>query len=184
MTPRESEILNIIYRLGGQCSLQVISKKTGLGFGYVFLISKGLLNQKLIKKTANNVFVLTISGRSLLECSRDASEGKKKTPIFLGIPRSFGRSSPHLIHRCGSEVEPSSFEPEISFISPEAIPSGCHGVGKGFVIGQPYLTEHNLSKGQITEVADARSIQKSLRRLIAKGRNIKRLNNPYKQDHE
>ena len=140
MTSRESEILNIIYRLGGRCSGRKISKEAGLSPDYTFLISKGLLNWKLIKKTANNVFILTNSGRSLLERSRDGSE--RKIPTLIEVSRSFGK-----------EVEPPSFEPEIHFISKE------------FMSEQPYLTEHNLGKGQITEKADAQSIQKSLKRL-------------------
>ncbi len=141
MTSRELEILNIIYRLGGQCSMRIISKEAGLSSDYAFLISKGLLNQKLIKKIANNVFILTVSGRSLLE-RRDSSEEKKKTPTLIEVSRSFG-----------NEVELPSFEPEIRFIN------------KGFAVGESALTEHNLNKGPITEVADARSIQKSIKRL-------------------
>lgn len=144
MTSRELEILNIIYRLGGRCSGRKISKEAGLSPDYTFLISKGLLNQKLIKRTTNNVFILTISGRSLLERSRDASEGKKKIPTLIEVSRSFG-----------SEVELPSSEPEINFINRE------------FMSEQPRLiTDHNLGKGQITEKADAQSIQKSLKRLI------------------
>ena len=142
MTPRELEILNIIYRLGNQCSLRIISKETGLSTDYSFLISKGLLNQRLIKKTANNVFILTTSGKSLFERLRDGSEEKKKRPTLIEISSSFG-----------SKVEPPSFEPEISFID------------KGFVAGEPVITEHNLDKGLTTEVANARSVQKSIRRL-------------------
>ena len=142
MTSRELEILNIIYQLGGRCSMRIISKETGLSTDYTFLISKGLLNRKLIKKTANNVFILTISGKSLLERSRDGSEGKKKIPTLIEVSRSFG-----------SEVESPSFEPEINFINRE------------FMSEQSRLTDHNLGKGQITEVADAQSIQKSLKRL-------------------
>ena len=122
--------------------MRIISKEAGLSSDYTFLISKGLLNQKLIKKTANNVFILTISGRSLLERSRDGSEERKKTPTLTEVSRSFG-----------NEVEPPSFEPEINFIN------------KGFAAGEPTLTEHNLSKGPITNKADARSIQKSIKRL-------------------
>ncbi len=140
MTSRESEILNIIYRSGGQCSIRKISKEMSLSSDYTFLISKGLLTQKLVKRTANNLFILTISGRSLLERSRDGSE--KKTPTLIEVSRSFG-----------SEVEPPSFDPEIHFISRE------------FMSEQPCLIEYNLGKGQITEKADAQSIQKSLKRL-------------------
>ena len=75
-----------------------------------------------------------------MERSRDGSE--RKIPTLIEVSRSFGK-----------EVEPPSFEPEIHFISKE------------FMSEQPYLTEHNLGKGQITEKADAQSIQKSLKRL-------------------
>lgn len=149
MTSRELEILNIIYRLGGQCSRRILSKETGLSSDYTFLISKGLLNQKLIKKTANNVFILSARGRLLLE-QRGDQGSKKKTPTLIEVSRSFG-----------TEVEPPTFPPEIHFIKKE------------FMSERPYLTEHNLGKGQITEVADARSIQKNIKRLIAKGRNYK-----------
>lgn len=161
MTSRELETLNIIYRLGGQCSTQMVSKETGLSSDYTFLISQELLNQKLIKKTANNIFILTASGRSLLGRSRDALEGKKKTPTLIEVSRSFG-----------SGVKPASFEPEISFINPEAIPSGCYGAGKGFAVGESALVEHNLSKSQVAEKADAQSIQKSIKRLIFAGRKL------------
>ena len=140
MTSRELEILNIIYRLGGQCSGQKISKEASLSLDYTFLISKGLLNRKLINKTANNVFILTTSGRSLLEHSRDGSE--RKTPTLIEVSRSFG-----------NEVETLSSEPEINFINRE------------FMSEQPHLIEHNLGKEQSTEVADAQSIQKSIKRL-------------------
>lgn len=121
--------------------MRVISKETGLGFGYASLISGELLNQKLVKRTTNNVFILTASGRSLLERSRDTSEGKK-TPTLMEVSRSFG-----------SAAEPPSFEPEISFINRE------------FMSERSHLTEHNLDKGQITEKADAKLIQKSIKRL-------------------
>ena len=120
--------------------MRIISQEAGLSSDYAFLISKGLLNQKLIKKAANNAFILTISGGSLLKRLRDTSEEKKKTPTLIEVSRSFG-----------SEVELPSFEPEISFIN------------KGFAAGVPALIEHNLSKGQITEMADAKSIQKSIK---------------------
>jgi len=148
MTSRESEILNIIYQSGGQCSMRKISKETGLSPDYAFLVAKDLLKQKLIKKIANDVFILTSSGRLLLGRLRDSLE--RKIPTLIKVFRSFD-----------TEVEPPPFEPEIHFISRE------------FMSEQPYLTEHNLGKGQITEMADAQSIQKSIKRLtIAKGRNI------------
>lgn len=143
MTSRELEILNIIHRLGGQCSLRVISKEMGLSSDYAYLISKGLLNQKLIKKIANNILLLTLRGRSLLERSRDDLEKKRKTPILIEVSRSFGK-----------EVETTpSFKPEISFIN------------KGFAVGEPVLTEHNLGAAVVIEVANARLIQKSVKRL-------------------
>lgn len=117
MTPRELEVLHTIYRLGGQCSIRKMSKEVSLSSDYTFLISTGLLKQKLIKRIANNVCILTTSGRLYLE----------------------------------------------HFINPEAIPSGCYGAGKELMQGQ--LVKHNLSRGLTTQVADARSIQKSIRRL-------------------
>ncbi|MCX6813529.1 MAG: hypothetical protein NTV77_03590 [Candidatus Azambacteria bacterium] len=141
MTSRELEILNTIYRLGGQCSMRKITKETCLSPDYASLISKELLKQKLLKKTANNVFILTTIGRSLLERSRDGSEGGK-TPTLIEVSRSFE-----------NKVKLPSFEPEINFINREFIPD------------QPRLIEHNLGKDQITEMADAQSIQKSLKRL-------------------
>ncbi len=134
--------------------MRKISKETGLSSDYAFLIAKGLLKQRLIKKIANDVFILTNSGRLLLGRLRDNSE-RKKVPTLIEVSRSFDR-----------EVEPPSFDPEIHFISPEAIPSGCYGAGREFTANQLYPIEHNLGKGQITEKADARSIQKSLKRLI------------------
>lgn len=141
MTSRELEILNTIYRLGGQCSMRKITKETCLSSDYASLISKELLKQKLLKKTANNVFILTTSGRSLLERSRNGLEGGKN-PTLIEVSRSFE-----------SKVKLPSFEPEINFINRE------------FISEQPRLIEHNLGKGQITEMADAQSIQKSLKRL-------------------
>lgn len=140
MTSRESEILNSIYLLGGRCSMRTISKETGLSSDYTSLVSGELLNKKLIRRTANNVFILTNSGRSLLEHARDGSE--RNIPILIEVSRSFV-----------SEVEPPSFGPEIHFVNKE------------FMSEQPCLTEHNLGKRQITEMADAQSIQKSLKRL-------------------
>lgn len=121
--------------------MRIISKEMGLSTDYIFLTSKELLTRKLIKKTANNVFILTIRGKSLLERLRGNSEEKKTTPTLIEISRSFA-----------SKIEPPSFEPEINFI-------------KGFAAGAPVLTEHNLGKGLTTEVADARLIQKSIKRL-------------------
>jgi predicted transcriptional regulator len=147
MTPRELEILHTIYRLGGQCSIRKMSKEVSLSSDYTFLISTGLLKQKLIKKIANNVFILTASGMSFLEHLRNGSQ-EKKTPILIEVSRSFD-----------SGVEVPSFDPEIHFINPEAIPSGCYGAGKELIV------EHNLGRDPITQVADARSIQKSIKRL-------------------
>lgn len=146
MTSRELEILNTIYRLGGSGSLRMISKEMGLSSDYTFLISRELLTQKLVKKAAGNAFILTNSGRSLLESSRGGSGGKN-TPTLIEVSHSFG-----------SEVEPPTFPPEIRFIKKE------------FMSEEPYLTEHNLDQGQITEVADARSIQKNIKRLTLANR--------------
>lgn len=149
MISRELEILNIIYRLGGQGSLRIISKETCLSPDYAFLISQGLLNQKLIRKIANNAFSLTNNGRSLIENTRGDLKGQK-TPTLIDVSRSFS-----------TEVEPPAFTPEIHFIRKE------------FISEEPPLTEHNLDKGLITEVADARSIHKNIQRLtFAKGRKL------------
>lgn len=149
MTSRELEILYSVYRRGGGSPLRTISKELGLSSEYVFLISKGLLNQKLIKKTANNVFILTANGRSLLE-QKDSQGSKKKTPILIEVSRSFDKG-----------VEPPSFEPEIRFIKREFMPE------------QSYVTEHNLDKEQVTEVVDAKLIQKTIEQLIfTKGREL------------
>lgn len=141
MTPRELEVLHAIYRLGGQCSIQKISKEVGLSSDYTFLISKGLLKQSIIKKIAKNVFILTTSGRSFLEHVRDGSE-EKKTPTLIEVSRSLDNG-----------VESPSFDPEIRFINKE------------FTSNELYPVEHNLSRDITTQVADARSIQKSIRRL-------------------
>lgn len=135
MTSRELEILDIIYQIGGQCSLRLISKETGLSSEYAFLIAKGLLKQKLIKKIANNVFILTAKGGSFLE--------HRTPPTLIAVSRGFG-----------NKIELPAFEPETHFMS------------RKFMAEQPCLTEHNLDKDPTTEVADARSIQKSLKRLI------------------
>lgn len=121
--------------------MRIISKETGLSPDYVSLISCELLNQKLLKKTANNILILTASGRSLWERRRVGQE-VGKTPTLIEVSRSFG-----------SEVEPPPFEPEIHFINKEFMPQ------------QSYLIEHNLNKSPMTEMIDARSIQKSIRRL-------------------
>lgn len=120
--------------------MRKISKETGLSPDYAFLVVKDLLKQKLIKKIANDVFILTSSGRLLLGRLRDSLE--RKTPTLIKVFRSFD-----------TEVEPPPFEPEIHFISRELMSE------------QPYITEHNLGKGQITEMANAHSIQKSIKRL-------------------
>lgn len=105
--------------------MRKISKETGLSSDYTFLITKKLLDQKLIKKIANNVFILTAKGRSFLE---------------------------HKIY----------------FINPEASASWRnYRVGREFMAGEPRFTEHNLDKDITTEVAPARLIQKSLKRLTA-----------------
>ena len=39
--------------------MRTISKETGLSSDYASLISGELLNKKLIRRTANNVFILT-----------------------------------------------------------------------------------------------------------------------------
>ncbi|MBI2633278.1 MAG: hypothetical protein HYW78_02705 [Parcubacteria group bacterium] len=113
---------------------------------YTFLISKGLLNHKLIKKIAHDVFILTVSGRSLLERSAGISE-KKNISTLIEVSRGFG-----------GRIELSSFEPEMSFF-----------INKGFAVEEAVLSEHNLGKGLITEITDARSIQKSIKRLTKKG---------------
>lgn len=154
MTSRELEILYTIYQLGGQCSMRKISQETGLSPDYTFLISKVLLNRKLIKKTAHNVFILTMSGKSLFKHLRDGSEGRKKTPTLIKVSHSFSGG-----------VEPPTFKPEIHFINKE------------FMSEEPRIIEHNLSKCPITEVVDAKLIQKSIKRLTFVNR--KGLNSPY-----
>jgi len=139
MISRELEILNIIHRLGGQCSKRIISKEMRLSPDYIFLIAKKLLDRKLIKKIANNAFILTVGGRSFLERGRGGSEGKTKTSSLMAVSRSFDGG-----------VELPSFNPEIHFINPAE---------------RLCLVEHNLGKDLTIEVTDARSIQKSLKRL-------------------
>lgn len=149
MTSRESEILNIIYRLGDWCPMRIISKETGLGSAYAFLIIKKLLDQKLIKKIANDVFILTANGRLFLE--------PRTPPTCIGESYGFGS--------------------KIHFFNPEAIPpqkrtsslrggSRCHEAGREFTDGESRFTEDNLGKDITIEVTDARSIQESLKRLI------------------
>ena len=106
MTSRELEILNIIYRLGCQCSMRLISKETGLSPDYVFLITKKLIDQKLIKKIANNVFILTANGRSFLErkihfINPEASASWRS----CGAGREFMNGEPHFTeHNLGKDI--------------------------------------------------------------------------------
>lgn len=141
MTSRELEILNSIHQSGGRCSLRKINKATGLSLDYAFLISKVLLKRGLIKKNGQNVFILTNSGRLLVDSSRDDLEESKPSTL-IKVARSFG-----------NEVKLLLLEPEINFIKRE------------FTREYPRLAEHNLSKGTIIEVANAGLIQKSIQRL-------------------
>ena len=125
--------------------MRKISKETGLSSNYAFLIAKGLLKQRLIKKIANDVFILTNNGRSFLERRRGRLEMKKNIPTLLAVARSFG-----------GEIEQLPFNPENQFINKE------------FMLKQPCLTEHNLDKDITIEVVPAQSIQKSLKRLTQK----------------
>ena len=130
--------------------MRFISKKIGLSSDYASLILTKLLSQKLIKKIANNVFILTARGRSFLEHRRGGLERKIKPSALLAISRSFD-----------SEAESLFFEPEIHFVK------------ENFIAEQPRLIEHNLGKDQTIEVTDARSIQPSLKRLTLNRKKLK-----------
>jgi len=71
--------------------MRLISKETGLSPDYAFLIAKKLLGQKLIKKIANNIFILTANGRSLLERRRGSLERKIKPPALLTVSHNLGK---------------------------------------------------------------------------------------------
>jgi len=139
MTSRELEILNIVHQSGSRASIRAISKKAGLSFGYTHLVSKALLEGNLIKQNGNNVFVLTSSGKSILEKRHDSKQ--EKVPILVEVARSLD-----------NQIEVSPFAPEVIFVNKELTP-------------QSYLMEHNLDQGQIIEFADAGQIQKSIKCL-------------------
>jgi hypothetical protein len=139
MTSRESEILTTIYQLGGRCSIRTISKKTGLSPDYSYLISKGLLMRKLMKRIATNIFVLTPKGKMVLERSRnDAGEANVSTLAEIAL---------------GFNDRNKTSSSEIKFIN-KKLPSE-----------QPCLIEHNLNRSQITERANARQIAINIKRL-------------------
>lgn len=106
MTSRELEVLNIIYQLGGRCSLRIIGKEMGLSPDYAFLVAKELLQQKLIKKIANKVFILTAHGRSFLEhkihfINPEASASWRS----YGAGREFMAGEPRFLeHNLGKDI--------------------------------------------------------------------------------
>ncbi len=143
MTPREFEILNTMYQLGGSASAQAISKKTGLSLLYSQVLSQALLKQRLLEQTANRLFVLTAQGR--LVVGRRSKVGETSA---LGLTEAA-----HLVSRHTSILPILPLEP--SFLSEK------------FMEEPVSFIQHNFNKNQTVELADTRSIQAGIDGLIS-----------------
>lgn len=141
MTPRELEILQTIYQLGGQCSLQAISRKTGLSVDYCLLISKVLLKINYINQIRKNIFILTSQGKTLTE-RRD----NLKTSQALTLTE--------IAHNIGCQTElPSSSVPKI------------HIDYRGFSQPSSYIVQHNFKRSKMAKREEVKEIQKNIKRL-------------------
>lgn len=152
MTPRELQVLNTIYQLGGQASLGAISKKTGLSLVYSRGLAQVLLKQRLLDQPASQLLVLTTQGRSLV-AERRGKVGETAGLGLVEVARLVSRqtgSAPTL----PPDLEPNFFssrfmEEPVSFI------------------------KHDLNKNQTVELENTRSIQAGIDGLISM--NSKRL---------
>jgi len=141
MTPRELEILQTIYQLGGQCSLQAISRKTGLSVDYCFLISKVLLKINYISQIRKNIFILTSQGKILTE--RQDNLKTSQAPTLMEIA-----------HNIGSQIElPSSTVPKIRLDYRE------------FSQLSSYIVQPNFKRSKMAKREEVKEIQKNIKRL-------------------
>ncbi len=141
MTPREMEVLQILHRLGGQCTIGAVSKKIGLSANYCYVLFKTLTKQALTREIANNVFMLTFRGQSLLE-ELKTSKGKSAAD-FPAIAVRVGSGS---LEHSSSRGAEKDFAKELS------------------ARWSPSL-DHNLSRFSHIEITDDRAIKKSVKLL-------------------
>ena len=141
MTPRELEILQTVYQLGGQCSLQAISRKTGLSVDYCLLISKALLKANYINQIGKNIFILTSQGKRLTE--RQDNLKTSQAPTLMEVA-----------HNLGSQIElPSSSVPKI------------HLDYGGFSQPSAYIVQPIFKRSKIAKRAEVKEIQRNIKRL-------------------
>ncbi len=143
MTPRELQLLNTIYQLGGQASMRAVGKKTGLSLDYSRMLSQALLRQHLLEQTASRLLALTIQGRLLVERHNKAGE-----TAAIGL-----EEAARLVSRQTDSLP--ALPPEQSFFSP------------GFIEKPVSFVRHDLNKNQTVELVDARSIQAGIDGLIS-----------------
>lgn len=144
MTPRELQVLNTIYQLGGQASLGAISKKTGLSLVYSRGLAQVLLKQRLLDQPASQLLALTAQGRSLV-AERCGKVGETAALGLAEVARLVSRQtgvSPTLPTEPSFLSEKFSEEP-VSFI------------------------KHDLNKNQTVELENTRSIQAGIDGLIS-----------------
>lgn len=152
MTPRELQVLNTIYQLGGQASLGAISKKTGLSLVYSRGLAQVLLKQRLLDQPASQLLALTAEGWSLVEKRR----GKVGETAVLGLAEVA-----RLVSRQTGSAPTLPPNPEPNFFSSR------------FMEEPVSFIKHDLNKNQTVELENTRSIQAGIDGLISM--NSKRL---------
>ncbi len=144
MTPRELQVLKIIYQLGGQASLRMISKKTGLSLDYSRELAKFLLRKHFLSQPTSRLLALTVQGRLLITGRPARTE---ETAIF-GLAKAARMVSQQ------TDIAPT-LPPEPNWFSPE------------FVEEPASFIKHDLNKNQTIELEDTRSIQAGIAGLIS-----------------
>lgn len=150
MTPRELQIINTIYQLGGQATLGAISKKTGLSLDYSRGLAKVLLRTRLLDQPASRLLVLTAKGMLLV----------KGRPAIVEETVAFGLAE--VASMVSRQIGPApALPPEPNFFSPRLMEEPVSFI------------KHGLNKNQTVELEDTRLIQASIDGLISIKSKIK-----------
>lgn len=145
MTPRELQIINTIYQLGGQASFGAISKKTGLSLEYSRELAKVLLRQRFLEQPTSRILVLTARGRSLVA----------ERPATAAGTALLGLAEVASLVRRQTGLAPT-LPPEPNFFSSR------------FMEEEPVaFIKHDLNKNQTIELESTRLIQAGIDGLMA-----------------
>lgn len=152
MTPRELQIINTIYKLGGKASLGAISKKTGLSLDYSRGLAKVLLRQRLLDQPTSRLLVLTAKGMLLVK-GRPATVEETVAFNLAEVASMVGRQT---------GLAPA-LPPELNFFNLRLMEEPVSFI------------KHDLNKNQTIELEGTRSIQAGIDGLISIKSKIKQL---------